>query len=82
MDNVFNVGDKVRIRYISDCHPHNNKIGTVSWLNTYKFYPNGDLSEVIMKTQGKISYENGTEEYVDNMYREGNGLVSPVEKVE
>lgn len=80
----FNVGDKVRIAYISDCNPHNGKIGTITWLHDYKYYPNGAKGDCLnfeIRTQGKITYDDGTAEGVGNFYRKGSGLVSPVEKV-
>lgn len=81
---VFKVGDKVKIQYISDHSEHNDKVGTITHLNEYKYYPNGhkgDFSVIEKKTQGIITYDDGTTEDVSDFYRKGSGLVSPVEKV-
>lgn len=78
---MFKIGDKVKIPYISDCNPHNNKVGTIAWLRDYNYYPNRDYSVVEKRTQGTITYDDGTEEGVGNFYRDGSGLVSKVEHV-
>lgn len=77
----FKVGDKVKIKYISDNSRHNNKIGTITWLNEYNYYPNGDYSVIKKKTQGIITYEDGSEEGVSDFYAKGSGITSPVKKV-
>lgn len=77
----FKVGDKVRIAYINDGNEHNGEIGTITWLNDYNYYPKGDMSVVEKRTQAEITYSNGDVEEVGNIYREGSGLVSPIEKV-
>lgn len=81
LEKEFFLGDKVKIRYISDCNPHNNQVGTIVWLHEYKFYPNGDSTNVETRVQGTILYDDGTTEGVGDFYRKGSGLVSPVEKV-
>lgn len=77
----FKVGDKVKIEYISDNSRHNNKIGTITWLNEYNYYPNGDYSVIKKKTQGIITYEDGSEEEVSDFYAKGSGITSPIKKV-
>lgn len=77
----FKVGDKVKIDYISDGNKHNGQVGTITWLNEYNYYPKGDESVVEKKTQGTIIYSDGSEEEVNDFYREESGLVSPVQKV-
>lgn len=72
---MFKVGDKVKIPYISDCNLHNNKIGTITWLHNYNFYPNGDYSVVEKKTQRTITYDDGTTESVGDFYLKGSGIV-------
>ena len=79
--NKFKVGDKVRIKYISDNSKHNNEVGTITFLRDYNYYPNGDDSVIEKKTQGTITYKDGSEESVVDFYRTGSGVVSPVEKV-
>ena len=78
---MFKVGDKVKIPYIYDCNPHNNKIGTITWLHDYNYYPNRDNSVVETRTQGVITYDDGTTEEVVDFYREPCGIVSEIIKV-
>lgn len=78
----YKIGDKVRIAYLSDGHPLNNAIGTVTWLHDYYYYPEGNNLHPIRRTQGEISYPNGFSLEVSNMDREPGGVVSPVEIVE
>lgn len=79
---MFNIGDKVKIKYISDGNPHNNKIGTVKYLHRFNFYSMGNiLAEPETRTQGEIHYDDGTFEIVQDMYRKGSGVVSPIELV-
>lgn len=79
---AFQVGDKVRISYISDCNPHNNKAGVITSLRNVRYYPGGDESNPKWRTQGTIAYEDGSEEGVGDMYRKGSGLVAPVELIQ
>lgn len=76
--NEFKVGDRVRIRYLYDCCPYNNQIGTITWLHEYNFYPNGDISKAEKRVQGEILYDDGCKIAIDHM---GSGIVSPVEKI-
>lgn len=78
---MISVGDKVKIPYISDNNKHNNEIGTITWLNEYNYYPNGDYSVVEKRTQGIITYDDGATLNVANIYREGSGVVSPILKI-
>ena len=78
---LFHVGDKVKIWYISDCNPHNGKVGTITWLHEYNFYPSEDFRMVEKKVQGTIAYEDGKMENISDFYRKGCGIVSPVIKV-
>lgn len=75
----FKVGDKVRIPYINDCNPHNNKIGIITWLHDYNYYPNRNYSIIEKRTQGTITYNDGTTEGVSDFYRKSSGLVSEIE---
>ena len=75
---MFKVGDKVKIPYISDCNPHNNKVGIITWLNDYNYYPNGDYSVIEKRTQGTITYDDETIENIGNFYREDSGIVSKI----
>ena len=77
----FKVGDKVKIQYINDCNKYNNKIGTITWLHDYNFYPKGDYSIIEKRTQGKVLYSDGTIISIRDMYRETSGLYSKLEKV-
>ena len=81
----FYVGDIVRIPYITDRNPYNNKHGVITWLNDYKYWPDttGDLNGPEMfhyKTQAIIQYSNGAKFMVDDLYYKGSGLVSKVIK--
>lgn len=77
----FKVGDKVKIDYISDYNKHNGEIGKITWLNEYKYYPNGDYSVVEKRTQAEITYKDGSTEMISDLYTKGSGLVSPVKKI-
>ena len=81
----FYVGNIVRIPYITDRNPYNNKRGVITWLNDYRYWPDttGDLNGPEMfhyKTQGIIQYSNGAKFMVDDLYYKGSGLVSKVIK--
>ena len=81
----FYVGNIVRIPYITDRNPYNNKHGVITWLNDYKYWPDttGDLNGPEMfhyKTQAIIQYSNGAKFMVDDLYYKGSGLVSKVIK--
>lgn len=78
---MFKIGDRVKIRYICDCHPYNNKVGTITWLHNYNYYPNGDDSVVETRTQGTITYDDGKSFDISNMYRKSSGVVSKIECV-
>ena len=80
--NKFKIGDRVKIEYITDCNKHNGKIGIITNLRSYNYYPNGDCTVVETKTNGVITYSDGTTEEILDFYREGNGLVSSVIKIE
>ena len=79
---MFRVGDKVKIPYISDCNPHNDKVGTITWLRDYNYYPNGNLNAIETRTQGTITYDDGTTEGVGDFYRKGSGLVSKIIRIQ
>lgn len=81
VEELFKVGDKVEIPYISDCHKYNNKVGTIKWLHDYKFFPNTFPSIEEIKTQAIIEYDDGGELEISDLYREPSGLVSKVIKV-
>lgn len=81
VEELFKVGDKVRIPYISDCNKYNNKVGTIVGLNDWEYYPNKDYSVVEIKTQAVIEYENGEKLEISNIYREQSGVISKVIKV-
>lgn len=81
VEELFKVGDKVRIPYISDCHKYNDKVGTIKWLHDYKFFPNTFPSVEEIKTQAIIEYDDGGELEISDLYREPSGLVSKVIKV-
>lgn len=73
---MFKIGDKVKLAYIRDCDPHNGEIGTLTWLHDYT------ESDGTRKAQGIIKYQNGDEHTIDDVYRKGSGVVSPVEKID
>ena len=75
---MFKVGDKVKIPYISDCNKYNNRVGTITWLNQYNYYPNGDYNVIEKKTQGCITFDDGAELHVGDFYRKPSGLVSEI----
>ena len=81
----FYVGDIVRIPYITDRNPYNNKRGVITWLNDYRYWPNptgnlNGLGKFEMKTQAAIQYSDGTKFMADDLYYEGSGLISKVIK--
>lgn len=78
---MVNIGDKVKVKYISDCNPHNNEIGEVIDTRTHKYYPNGNPNEFIFQQCCTIEYKDGTTEYIIDTDRKGSGLVSPLEKI-
>lgn len=80
VEELFKIGDKVKIPYISDCHKYNNKVGTIKWLHDYKFFPNTFPSVEEIKTQAIIEYDDGELE-ISDLYREPSGLVSKVIRV-
>lgn len=77
----FNLGDKVKIPYISDSNKHNNQIGEVTWIHPYKFYPGGDINNHVWKYQMTITYPDGETEGA-NPDAKTSGLVSEVVLVE
>ena len=79
--NKFKIGDRVRIKYISDCNPYNGVVGIINWLHRYKYYPTGVADKFEYKVQGHILYPCGNIFSVNDMYRDGGGAVSPVEKI-
>ena len=81
VEELFKVGDKVKIPYISDGCKFNDKVGIITWLHDYNFYPSGDYSVVEIKTQATIEYENGEKLEISNLYGEPSGIVSKVIKV-
>lgn len=79
---VFEIGDKVRVAYFSDCDPRNSQIGVVTGLRYVNHYPNKDYSVVVKRVEGTITYEDGFVLSVGDMYRKGSGLVTPIELIE
>lgn len=77
---MFKVGDRVKQRYISDNNIHNNMTAEITWINTFKYYPNGDYSVVKERIQAHIKYVNGDTEYVV-LDTDGFGILSPFELV-
>lgn len=78
---IFKLGDKVKVEYISDCSKHNGKIGIITDLRSFNYFPNGDYSIIENRINGTITYEDGSTEEIIDFYRKGNGLVSPVIKI-
>lgn len=64
---MFEIGDKVKIQFKGYNNPHYGKIGTVTWLHNYNHYPNGDFSIIEEKTQGTITFDDGSKEDISNM---------------
>lgn len=58
------IGDKINVGYLRDCDIHNYKEGKIIWANPFKYYPNGNINEFIMKTQILLEFENK-----DTMYK-------------
>ena len=81
VEELFKVGDKVKIPYISDCNKYNNKVGVITWLHDYKYYPSATLGVEEIKTQAIVKYDDGKELEIKDLYRETSGLVSKVIKV-
>lgn len=78
---MVKVGDKVKLDYISDCNPHNNKVGEVIRESMHKYYPTGNVDEFVLKQSCIIQYLDGSTEQINDTERKGGGVVSPVEKV-
>lgn len=78
---MVNVGDKVKLDYITDGNPHNGQVGTVIRERKYKYYPNRNPDEFVLKQCCTIQYPDGTKEYVNDTEREGSGLVSPLVEI-
>lgn len=53
------IGDIYKVGYICDCHKHNYDTGIISWINPFKYYPNGNINEFIMKTQFTVKFSDG-----------------------
>ena len=77
----FNIGDKVRIPYISDCDKHNGEVGEVTWIHPYKFYPGADINNHVWKHQMQITYPDG-QTIMAAPDRKSSGIVSEVILVE
>lgn len=77
----FKIGDKVKIGYISDCDRHNGKTAVITWLNDYKYYPNRDPKEWVIRTQAELTYSDGSAIIISNLYRERSGIVDKVRLV-
>lgn len=73
----FALGDKVKIPYISDCNKLNGKVGEVTWIHPYKFYPGGDVDNWIWKHQMQITYPDGDSIMADPDTKP-SGIVSEV----
>lgn len=52
-------GDTYKVGYICDCHKHNYNTGIVIWVNPFKYYPDGNIEEYIIKTQFEVEFSNG-----------------------
>lgn len=79
---MIKLKDKVKLKYISDCNPNNNKIGVVIYEHIYKYYPNRDSDEFVLRQGCTIQYPDGSTHSVEDTEREGSGVVSPLLKVE
>lgn len=75
---MVKIGDKVKLDYISDCNPHNGKIGVIIELRKHKYYPNGNPNEWIIKQSCTIQYSDNSTESVMDTERKGSGIVSPL----
>lgn len=73
----FNLGDKVKIPYISDCDSRNGEVGEVTWIHPYKFYPKGDVKNHVWKYQMEITYPDGRSIMADSDTK-SSGIVSEV----
>lgn len=78
---MIKVGDKVKIDYISDCNTHNGEIGTVIEESMYRYYPNGNPNEFVLKQRCAVQYVDGSIGYVLDTKREGSGISSPLKIV-
>lgn len=58
------VGDDFKVGYICDCEPHNYEIGKIVWIHEYRYYPNKNTDDFIIKKQLKIRFENGDELFI------------------
>lgn len=48
------VGDEFVIGYIHDGHEHNYDTGIITWIHGFKYYPDGNINEFVVKNQGWI----------------------------
>lgn len=77
----FELGDKVKIPYISDKDSRNDIIGEVTWIHPYKYYPEGDKNNYVWKHQMEITYPGGQSIMADPE-RKNSGIASAVVLVE
>lgn len=77
----FELGDKVKIPYISDNDSRNDVVGEVTWIHPYKYYPEGDKKNYVWKHQMEITYPNG-QSIIADPERKNAGIVSAVVLVE
>lgn len=75
MSRNFRIGDRVKTSYELDNNPHNNRVGTVTWLNKYFVWKSDDWYDNIEKIEGCVSYDDGTTEHIKDMYRKENRVV-------
>ena len=74
-------GDNVRIDYISDSNEHNGKIGKLTFIKKYKYFPTGYLGKFKYKYQAIIEYDDNSKEYIQDVYRQESGTVGKIIKV-
>lgn len=54
------LGDRFKVGYICDCHKHNYDEGIINWINPFKYYPNRNIDEYVIKNQIEINFVDGT----------------------
>ena len=80
MSRNFRIGDRVKVSYISNNNPHNNQIGTITWLHRYFIWKSDDWYDNTQKIEGYISYDDGITEHIKDMYRKENRVVRVPQK--
>lgn len=58
---MYKIGDIINVGYHHDNYENNHQNGKITWVHPFKYYPNGDPNEFVMKTQVKVIFDDGDE---------------------